>query len=328
VNGRYAAGAAALGTLALAAAQELAPGLSGYHTWQYVAALAITMTIVWSYAWSARKGVDGERGVRLAIACVGVLLIGAAAIVSGLIGPDDEKVSRAPGSVAPLPSLAMAAFFPVAERDELARGDAGVVLRRRDGSEVRLAPGGRAYLGSSIVTLAPQLAAYVEARDGAGHHLTVTQPTSGTFLSPVLFFSQHVPIAGKLLPADSFAVPAAQKIVKIFYFSAADAATVNAHGIGKQQSVLFAVDDAAGTLVPGAIGFAKSGETTELGGLRLDAVLGTYPSLEIAAAPAPAALWLGAALAAGGLVYAWWPELEALLRRRRAPRSPSGAEAG
>jgi len=327
MNGRSAAGAAALATLALATAQELVPGLPGYHTWQYIAALAITMTVVWSYAWTARRGVDGERGTRLAIACVGVLVVGAAAIVSGLIGPDDEKVSRAPGSVAAVPSLKMAAFFPVADRDVLARGDAGVVLRRRDGSEVRLAPGGRAYLGSSIVTLVPQLAAYVEARDPAGHHLTITQPTSGTFLSPVLFFSQHVPIAGKVLPADSFAVPATHKTVKIFYFSAADAATVNAHGIGKQQSVLFAVDDAAGILVPGAIGFAKSGETTDLGGLRLDAVLGAYPALEIAAAPAPAALWFGAALAVGGLVYAWWPELGTLVRRRDSRGNPNGAEA-
>jgi hypothetical protein len=57
--------------------------------------------------------------------------------------------------------------------------------------------------------------------------------------------------------------------------------------------------------VPGGIGFAPSGTTVELGGVRLSAAVGTYPQLVISAAPSPIALWLGGLTFVGGLIFAY-----------------------
>jgi hypothetical protein len=262
------------------------------------------MVAVTGYTLDARAGRDGETGRRLAIAMIGALVIGAAGLISGLLGPDTETVTRAPGTVAPLPALGAAAFFPLAGPDEIARGDITVTLRRRDGTTLEIDPGRPRFVGPSALRLVPQTAAYVSARDSAGNHLTVTQPTNPSFLSPVLLFPQTVPIAGKDVPSDAFAAPAVHRQIKAFYFAKGAAGVQHAAALGSGAAVLFAVDDDAGTLVPGAIGFDPSGRDVFLGGVRLRASLGTYPALEIAAVPYPLALWFGAALLFAGGAYA------------------------
>jgi hypothetical protein len=290
----------------LVLAQDAAPAWAGFHTWQYSATLGLGAIAMLGYASGARKGEDGERGRRLVVATLGVLVIVAAGIASGLLGPDTQLVQRAPGTVAPLPDVGAAAFFPVADSDAIARGDAHLTLRRRNAADIDLGPGQRRFVGASALTTVPAVAAYVEARDSRGRRLTVTQPTNPAFLSPVLFFPQHVTIASKVLPADAFATPALHRQIKAFYFSKDASSAAHAHGVaGGATAALFAVDDDSGTLLPGGIGFAQSGSEVFLGGVRLRPTLGTYPTLQIAAVPYPPALWLGAALVLGGFIFAY-----------------------
>lgn len=304
---RIVAALAAVVSITLVLVQYLAPQWAGFHTWQYSAALAIAGTAVGAYALGARRGEDGERGARLAISALGTLVIIVAGIASGLLGPDSQVIARAPGTVAPLGDVGAAAFFPIADPAAIARGDGHVLLRRRGAAEIDIAPGQRRFVGATAIELVPKIAAYVEARTQAGQHLTITQPTNSAFLSPVLLFSSEVAIAGKTLPSDAFAVPALHRQIKAFYFAkGAPGAAASAHGqaVGG-ASLLFAVDDDGGRLVPGGIGFAASGQQVDLGGLALRATLGTYPALAISAVPVPQALWVGAVLILGGLGLAF-----------------------
>ena len=186
-----------------------------------------------------------------------------------------------------------------------AAGDTRIVLRRRNASEIELPATAVRSIGTLTMEAAPHIAAYVEARDPRGRHLTVTQPTSSAFLSPVLLFPTTVKIMDRDLPADGFAVPALHRQVKVFYVAHGSSMAAQLHGMGQSDAVLFAVDDDTGRPVPGGIGFAPSGSTVELGGLRLTASLGTYPQLIISAAPSPIALWLGCLTFAGGLAFAF-----------------------
>lgn len=303
MSSRAIAAVAALACTALVLAQDVVPAWAGFHTWQYAATLAIAATALAGYAWEARAGGDGERGRRFTIAAIGALVVVAAGIASGLLGPDAQTVQRAPGTVAPLPDVGAAAFFPPAGAAEIASGSARIVLRRRNAPEVDLGPGERRFIGASALALVPAVAAYVEARDAAGRRLTITQPTNPAFLSPVLFFPQRVTIANKQLPADAFATPALHRQIKAFYFAKDAAGAVRAHGLAAQTAVLFAVDDDGGRLLPGGIGFAPSGGEVTLGGLRLRPTLGTYPTLQICAIPYPPAMWLGFALIVFGIGF-------------------------
>jgi len=291
----------ACASIALVVAQDIVPTWAGFHTWQYAAALLLGAIAIGAYINGVRRGEDGPVGARLALGLTGALVIIAAGIASGLLGPDTEVVSRAPGSVAPLPDAGVAAFFPVAGPEAIGRGDVRVVLRRRNAGALEIGPGERRYVGATALELVPHVAAYVEVHDARGRRSTITQPANAAFLSPVLLFGQQIPLAGKMLPADTFATPALHRNVKAFYFARGAGPAAAAHGAPTTPSVLFAVDDENGRLQPGGIGFAPAGIPVELGGLRLRATTGTYPALTVSAVPAPLALWLGGLLILGGL---------------------------
>jgi hypothetical protein len=303
-NRAVALGSAVFG-MALVLAQDIAPSWAGFHTWQYAAALAIAAVAAIGYALGARSGSDGEAGTRIAFAMLGAVVVIAAGIASGLLGPDTETVIRAPGTVAPLPDVGAAGFFPLADPAAIARGDARVEIRRRDGSSLDLGPGERRFVGTTALETTPQLAAYVEARDPSGARLTITQPTNAAFLSPVLFFPERITVSGRTMPIDSFAIPALHRHAKAIYFSKAAAAVLREHGIANHQAVLFVVDDDDGHLLPGSIGFVPSGGEATVGGIRFRVAVGTYPSLVISSVPAPLALWLGGAVFALGIAAAF-----------------------
>jgi hypothetical protein len=305
VTERSAAPACALAGILLVLAQDAYPQWAGFHTWEYAAALALLAVPVAGYALDRRRRARGEDGLQLGTAMLGALVVIAAGIGSGLLGPDTEIVERPPGSVAVLRDVAAAAFFPNADANEIARGDARIVLRRRSAAPLEIGRGERRYVGATELQLVPNTAAYIEARDSRGERLTITQPTNPAFLSPVLLFGQQVTIAGRILPADAFATPALRRQIKAFYFSKADSRLAQARGMAGYESLLFAVDDDAGHPLPAAIGFARSGGTIELGGVRLSPTLGTYPSLAISAVPYPAALAFGGLLYVAGLVSGW-----------------------
>jgi len=303
VSSRIAALGAALACGTLVLAQDVVPAWAGFHTWPYATVLAILALAIGRYALGARAGSDGPTGRRLVPAMLGALVVAAAGLSSGLLGPDTETVQRAPGTVAPLPDVGAAAFFAAADAAAIGRGDAGIVLRRRNAAAVELSPGERSFLGATVLELAAQPAAYIEARDGRGNHLTITQPTNAAFLSPVLLFPERIVISGETLPADSFAAPALGRQIKAFYFS--KAASAPHPQLHPGESVLFAVNDDSGHLLAGAIGFAQSGQEITLGGVRLRPSIGTYPALVISAVPYPLALWVGGLLFLAGLAYAF-----------------------
>lgn len=281
------AGALAFAVLAIAMtlAQDAFPARDWYHGWQYIVVLALAIAVMAGYAWHARGGADGVAGRRLALALVGAIAVALAGLASGLIGPDTVTVIGTPGTVTPLPDLGAAAFFNGVDPAQLARGDATVTLRRRDGSAVEV--GSRPVpFGLWVVFAQARPAAYVEARDANGNRLTITQPANASFLSPVMLFRQTQQIHDRTFPLDTFAVPAAHRVVRILYFSPADLAAFGrsapAGAAGEPAAVLSIADDSG---APAGIAMAQSGREIAAAGVRLTITLGAYPVLQVASAP-------------------------------------------
>jgi len=312
---RAPAWAGAAACLALVAAQYVWPAWLGFHTWQYALALVLAVVPVARHLLAARRR-TGRRWAGFAIALAGALIVAIAGLASGVLGPDTQTVARAPGTVAPLPDLGAAAFFPNVDAPALARADARIVLRRRNARDLEVGSGERLYFGAAALTTEFQTAVYVEGRNLRGERITVTQPVGAAFLSPILLFPERVTIAGQALPADTFAAPAVHRQVRAFYFS--KDASRRSHRAPDRDAVLFAVDDESGKPVARSIAFAVSGQEVELGGLRLRPTLGRYPALVVSAVPYPAAVWLGGLLFAGGLAYGYGASHYGLLRRRQA----------
>lgn len=308
-----------LGT-GLTLAQFALPGRDWYHSWQYAAVLAIVLAVVSAYAWRARAGSDGPRGVRLAYAACGAFAVAAAGLVAGLIGPDTVTVFGAPGGVTPVPDVEAAAFFGAADADGVRRGDAVLTLRRRGAPplEVGLLP---VTLGLSVLSREERPAAYVVARDGRGGRLTVTQPTNATFLSPVLVFRGTQAIGGKNYPFDTFAVPAAHRVVRALYFSGADLAALR-HGLpdGEGGIVLSVADDAGAAL---GVTIAPSGREVAVAGVRLTIVMGTYPVLVVASAPQPFVVLAGLVVSVACAIWAASPVPPGLARPGELPATAS-----
>jgi hypothetical protein len=293
---------AALLACALVAAQIAFPGAALFHTWQYAFALAILAWLLIAYGTRVMRE-KGRRGGRmLGLALLGVLIVVADGLASGLLGPDTERVARAPGSITPIPEVG-AVFFSGADPQTVEKGEAVVTVRRKNEPEIVVTPGSRKFDGALLLSTTPSTAAYIDAFDEKGNHLTVTQPTGGSFLSPVLLFADRQNIAGRVRPVDGFALPGARRSVKVVYFSAADAAEMHlpvpADASGK-PALLFDVFDESGNHSLG-IGVAASGETVSVGGVRLRPTLGSYPQLVIASVPEPYALLLGFGLFVFGL---------------------------
>lgn len=302
MNSRVTALFVAVVCIGLVSAQVVVPLIDFFHTWQYATALALGAFVLIAYASGAIKGRDGALGKRLALAVAGALVVTLAGIASGLLGPDTQMLSHAPGTVAPIPDLRAAAFFTAAGPASIARGNAHVVIRRPSHRDVDVGPNERRFLQSSIMLLQASHAAFIEARDGSGNHLTVTQPTNPSFLSPVLLFPNEQAIAGKKLPFDTFAVPALQRVVKTVFLTGAMTATLRVppQDAGK-PALLYAVDDDRG--VSHGIAIGPDGSEVAIAGLRLRATLGSYPALVIASAPEPVALAAGVALFLAGMLW-------------------------
>jgi hypothetical protein len=271
--------------IALTLAQDAFPAHDWYHGWQYIVVLALAIAVMAGYAWQARDGSDGVAGRRLALALAGAIAVATAGLLSGLIGPDTVTVIGTPGTVTPLPDLGAAAFFNGADPAQLVRGDAVVTLRQRDGGAVDV--GARPVpFGLSVVFAQPRPAAYVVARDAQGNRLTITQPANASFLSPVMLFRQTQQIHDRTFPLDTFAVPAAHRVVRILYFSPADLAAFGrtpAPGAENLPAAVLSIADDAGA--PAGIAMAQSGRAVEAAGLDLTITLGTYPVLQVASAP-------------------------------------------
>ncbi len=306
MNARIAALVVAALVIALAAAQDFYPKTALYHTWQYALAMALGLVVTLAYANGARRGTDGVAGKRLLLAMAGAVVAGLAGLASGLLGPDTAIVSGTPGTVVPIPALGAAAFFGAADADTIARASAAVILRRRSAGDVVVGPSTRRALGESLLYLEPHPAAYVDVYDERGAHLTVTQPTNASFLSPVLLFHQRQRIGALDVPFDTFNAPGQHRVVRALYFTPHELAQFSAgRARAAEPTLVLSVADDAGR--PLGIVLAGEGRVVTVAGLRVRATVGAYPELAVAAAPPAWALIAGAVLFVAGLAWSVLP---------------------
>lgn len=288
MNARATAVACAIFVILLTLAQDVFPARDGYHGWQYVTVMAIAIGVMTSYVWRVWRG--SATGRRFALALAGAIAVGVAGLLSGLIGPDTVTVIGTPGTVTPVPDLNAAAFFSAADPQSLARGDATVTVRRRDGSAIAV-DSHPVPIGLSVAFTEMRPAAYVVARDLSGNRLTVTQPNNPSFLSPIVVFRQSQDIHGHTFPLDTIAVPGVHRVVRILYFSAAELALTRHETKAGEAGAILSVSDDAGaqrglTMLP-------SGTTAEIDGTRYTVTLGRYPVLNVASAPQPFTVVIG-----------------------------------
>ncbi len=331
MSSRAAGVACAALALALTFAQLVVPGLALYHTWQYALALGLALIGAAAYVVGALRGRDGRLGKRVALAVAGAGLVGVAGLGSGLLGPDTTEVTGSPGTVVPIPSAGLAAFFAQADAAGIARGGLGVVLRRRGGADVRVDAARHPAYGDWVFALTNRPAAYVDAADDRGAHLTVTQPTGTAFLSPVLLFRDRQRIGELDVPLDTFAVPALHRVIHALYFTPSQLASFGHAGLATTVPalVLSGADDRGRPL---GIGLAPSGQPVDIAGVRVRVTLGTYPALEVAAAPSPWLVFSGVALVAAGLVWLalgiWGAAPATAAEQSRTPIAPETATGG
>lgn len=322
MTGRITAIAVSIVAIALVVAQDVAPRTPLYHTWQYALALAVALFVLAAYANGVRRGEDGRAGKRLLIAVAGAAIVDIAGLASGLLGPDTATVIGTPGTVVPVPALGAAAFFAPADAGAIARGQTTVVLRRRNAAPIEIGTRDRRPFGESLLYLEARPAAFIDAWDANGAHLTVTQPTNASFLSPVVLFRSRQRIGGIDVPFDTVAFPGRKRVLRTLYFTAAELAAFR-HDLGDRTRpglILSAADD-RGT--PLGITFAQSGNDVTIAGVRVRATIGTFPALAIASAPPLWAPALGIALFAAGVV---WSQLAS--GRRIAGNVPASGDVG
>lgn len=267
--------AIALVLTATAWTEIVLPGRDLYHTGWFnvgVAALAVIF-------------LAGVRKHNVAIALGGAVMA-LATIANGLFAPDNQTVVGAPGQRVRVGDLGGSLAFPLAQPGA--------------------APQKVEFLGPPLTTFvlrpAGRTVVYVEARDARGKHLTVTQPQGAAFLSPVLLMQQQQQIAGLTLPYDSFAVPAAHRIVKAVLFSPQQVAMLRGIQGLATSAVLFAVDDDSDRPLPHAIALCADGQSVTVGGLSLRASVLEYPAIEVVAVPSLVAVGLGTLFVFGGFI--------------------------
>ncbi len=313
MSARVTAFAFALLAIVLTLAQDVLPARDWYHGWQYTAILAIAIAVMSAHALRAwRDGAARERRVAFALAAASAVAV--SGLLAGLIGPDTVTVVGTPGTVTPVPDLGVAAFFAPADPQSIAHGDATVILRRRGAGPLEVGPR-PVPLGLSVAFTQSRPAAYVVARNGRGERLTITQPNNPSFLSPVILFRQSQQIHGHAFPLDTFALPAVQRVVRILYFSPADLAAFRrdpAAPPAREPGAILSVADEAGA--QRGITMAASGADAVIDGLHVTVTLGTYPVLEVAAAPQPLVMFGGLLLF---LAASLWS-----LAGSRSPRHP------
>ncbi|HEY8298745.1 MAG TPA: hypothetical protein VIG32_12075 [Candidatus Baltobacteraceae bacterium] len=305
-------------TVAAVLAQDLFPGRELYHYGWYGALLVALVAYAALRLRRIRRARPREIGA-LAMLVFGTAIVAFAGAASGLLAPDTQTVLGAPGASVPNADAGGTFVFPFAAGGALAPSAGLIVHLQRPGSTI--AVGGRrpAFTASSVMWQSPRTVVYVEAEDARGNRLTITQPTNGTFLSPILLMAAHTTIAGMNVPVDTFSVPAASRVVKAVLFSPEQAAQLHTNPpILGSSAVLFAVSDQNDRILPGGIGVVRAGARRNLAGLRLRADVGSYPAIVLASTPYAPALAIGLLLAVAGFG-------RLLAIARSAPAEPIGS---
>jgi len=267
-----------LALLASVLVQYVIPDKPVYQYGWYSVAIAALFVIALFQSKSTAKNIWTSG---IAVLRIGIGLIALAGVANGLLAPSPQTVIGAPGTTVPVADLHGSLQFS----SELPNANAVFAT----GAKLC---GALHVIGSFEVWCEPRDVVSVQAFDANGAHLTVTQPNGLAFLSPVLLFIAKQTIAGIPLPYDSFAIPAAHRIVNAVYFDARHAAALRGITTG-EPAVLFAVDDDANQPLPNSIDLARPGERIAIGGVQLSAQFSQYPAVRIAPVPLPLLVFFG-----------------------------------
>ena len=260
-------------------AQDAFPGDAVFHSGWYNALNVMVLVVA---AFQRRKN---------AIARFGAAIVVLSGVAAGLMGPDTHTVVGSPGATVTDDQIGSAFVFPLAPPNV---DPQSVAVSLRSGSSLVAIGTHRRYWGSLIMWQTPRASVWITAADAAGNRLTITQPTNGTFLSPVLAMEQSTVIGGMNVQYDTFAVPAERRTVKAVLFDAQQASHLGPQSPANGgPAVLFAVADRGDRPVPGGIGIVASGSQRKIGGLILGAQAGSYPAVTVASAPYLPALIAG-----------------------------------
>lgn len=279
--------------------QDVFPGRSWYHTGSYALLLfGACALLVWRL--QKRLRVADARVRPLTLVTAGALIGGAAGLASGLLGPDTRTFTSAPGASVALAEPPGTLRFPFDPSPE----ERAVTVRfeTADGRTITLPENRRRYIGGFVMWGAGRQVAVVAAADLQGRRLTITQPSNASFLSPVLLFTQSSRVGGRVLPVDSFAIPAAQRVVKTVLLSATVLAQMRGHP-EVVPALLVAVEDERGRLLRGAIRLIPSHTHSAVGGVIIGDSIADYPQVVVAAAPYLPVLILGVAVFGAGLIW-------------------------
>ena len=280
-----------------AAIAELAfPDASFIHaTWWILAIAALALLGTIRVLRSLRTVPTRRRTVAALLMLAAMLVVGAAGFSNSLFAPDPRTIVAVPGAQVALPELGATLVFP-----DLDRPGAHVVLER-GGERSPISCRHALYRGATLLRCLERTVVAVSADTLAGAHLTITQPTGSTFLSPVLLMQHTQEIAGFNLPFDSFALPAVHRDVKVVLFTAAQAQLLR--GGSAHRTVLFAVDDSLGRTLAHSLGLAANGKRTRVADLFLQPRIHRYPAIVVLAVPSQPILGLAVLLALAALGF-------------------------
>ncbi len=273
----------------------LFPGNDVYHYGWFNVLLAALIAVALMPLPRAVGAIKIPRARAALAACIaGGVVAGFATIASGLLGPDSQLLVAAPGATVRVDALGGSLVFPIAPSNRSAQS--GVQLVRGGDAQTIT---GRRYDGPFLLEAVARDVVAVDVSDVRGGHLTMTQPTGNTFLSPVLLMQSQQTIAGMTVPYDSFAVPAAHRVVKAVYFSAQEAARMPSIGAAVPV-VLFDVENDNEVEVKNGIGIARDGARVTLGGLQLEPHVFNYPAVNLVSVPDIRVVGFAVALAIAG----------------------------
>ena len=293
--------AVAIALVAAVAVEIVLPGRDVYHRgWFNVALVALAAIAVVRARIEFARSTSARPRAAVAAIAFGAIVAGIAGTANGLLAPDNRTIVGAPGQRVRVEDLNATLDFPLADAEENSVSPGDVVLERTNRASAPIGDRGR-NVGTFVLRPMPRDVAFVEARDARGGRLTVTQPSGSSFLSPVLLMQQRQTIAGLNVPFDSFAVPAAHRLVKAVMFTAQEANMMRTIEGSAGPAVLFAVDDENDRPLPNAIVAARSGATVGVGGLSLHTIVFPYPAVEIVAVPSLAAVVIGGLFVLAGL---------------------------
>ncbi len=292
----------AIALAALVLIAERNPYATTVHGWQISLVVAlIGLVLVVQFFASLRQGFGPERFA--AVGALGGAVMALAFVVGELLVGPPQRVVAAPGQTyRPPHSNRLALEFPPVSAGDLTSDHSNDSISVVVGNERRaLSVGEELRVHSYVLRADPWPAAYVRAWSPAHASQTVTQPTSSTFVSPVLQFPDED-------LSDSFAVPALHREVRVRYYPGLPSRGIDIPFLQLE------IDEENGGVLFG--GVTVSGRPVRQAGMELVFELGTYPVVSMAGAPDRLAVGIGMLLLAAGVIGFAISQLSSVKQKR------------